>query len=43
MEFDLSVLDNVGHGPQVHRHPMGPMGKLYTKFQVKNCYFAAGE
>ena len=41
MEFDLcelSDLDNQGHIPKINGHPMEPMGKLYTKFQVDSCY-----
>ena len=31
---DLSVLENRGQCPKINRHPMGPMGKLYTEFEI---------
>ncbi len=37
-EFDrchLSDLENKGHNPKINRHSKGPLGKLYTKFQLQ--------
>ena len=34
---DLCDLENQGHDPKTNRVPWGPMGKVYSRFEVDSC------